>query len=52
MFIFSILQLLFSWINRGRRDLKTTTPGDFGHRLIIIIIIIIIIILIIIIFIS
>ena len=51
MFIFSILQLLFSWINRGRRDLKTTTPGDFGHRLIIILIIIIII-LIIIIFIS
>ena len=47
MFIVSILQLLFSWINGGRRDLKTTTPGDFGHRLIIIIIIIIILIIII-----
>ena len=33
MFIFSIPKLLFFWINGGRRDLKTTTPGDFGHRL-------------------
>ena len=38
MFVFSNLAALttsafLSWINGGRRDLKTTTPGHFGHRL-------------------